>query len=374
MFVGGLHPSLTTETLINYFSQFGEIEKGIIMTDKITGKSRGFGFIIFSKKETIDKIMSYSYCHFLYGKWVECKRARPKIQNMKMLDDKESFPKLNYQNSLNNLSHDLINNNWSNDCFESEFAFDDSLGSKSMSLFNDDFINNKNLLYNQNYIPKEQVVLFNEKNDNFNSTKSDNQLNYISEIKNDNLNNNNENFNVDNSFVQNKNIKSTNSLLFNNNNNNKNNNEILGQITNNLVKKDNQNYQNNKEFQFYYNKQMLNQPSYNYFQYKLFDSNGEDIKKINSYNNNQEKIRLFPEEMDDSFDKNYKQNINKDNIILKNNNLKGISSNIIEVSSDLVDKIEKKNNNNSIENNFGINNKKEKSKSSSYSNDSYKPY
>ena len=78
--------------------------------------------------------------------------------------------------------------------------------------------------------------------------------------------------------------------------------------------------------------------------------------------------------MDDSFDKNYKQNINKENIILKNNKLKGISSNIIEVSSDLVDKIEKKNNNNSIENNFGINNKKEKSKSSSYSNDSYKPY
>ena len=107
MFVGGLHPSLTTETLINYFSQFGEIEKGIIMTDKLTGKSRGFGFIIFSHKETVDKIMAYSNCHFLYGKWVECKRAQPKIQNMKMLDDNESFPKLNYQNN-NFISHSNI--------------------------------------------------------------------------------------------------------------------------------------------------------------------------------------------------------------------------------------------------------------------------
>ena len=96
MFVGGLHPSLTTENLINYFSQFGEIEKGIIMTDKVTGKSRGFGFIIFSNKETVDKIMDYSNCHFLYGKWVECKRAQPKMKNMKMLDENESFPMLNY--------------------------------------------------------------------------------------------------------------------------------------------------------------------------------------------------------------------------------------------------------------------------------------
>ncbi len=369
MFVGGLHPSLTTENLINYFSQFGEIEKGIIMTDKVTGKSRGFGFIIFSNKETIDKIMSYSNCHFLYGKWVECKRARPKIQNMKMLDDKESFPKIKYHNSFNNLSHELNNYNWSNDCFDSDFVIDDSLGSKSKSLFNDDFVNNKNLLFNQNYIPKEQVVLFNEKNENFNSTKSDNQLNFISENKNDNLNNNNS----DNSFVHNKNIINTNSLLFNNNN--KKNNENIEQKANTLIKNENQNYQNKKEYQFIYNKQILNQPSYNYFQYKLFDSSGEDIQKINSYPNNQEKIRLFPEEMDDLFDKVYKQNINNENIILKNNKLNGISSNNIEVSSDLVDKIEKKNNNNFIDNIYGINiNKKEKSKSSGYSNDSYKPY
>ena len=30
MFVGGLHPNLTTKRLIEYFSQFVKIEKGII--------------------------------------------------------------------------------------------------------------------------------------------------------------------------------------------------------------------------------------------------------------------------------------------------------------------------------------------------------
>ena len=88
MFVGGLHPSLNVDSLKNYFSQFGKIDKAIIMKDKITGRSRGFGFIIFSEKETIDKILSHTNCHFLYGKWIECKRAQPKVSsNANILDN-----------------------------------------------------------------------------------------------------------------------------------------------------------------------------------------------------------------------------------------------------------------------------------------------
>ena len=162
IFVGGLHPSLKTETLINYFSQFGEIEKGIIMTDKITGKSRGFGFIIFSKKETVDKIMSYSNCLFLYGKWIECKRAQPKIQNIKMLNDKVSFPKSNYQNNF--LFSNVINDRSfynSNDIIINN----DSLGKSNNSFLKDNVELNKNLFSYQNYVPKEQVKLFIKNNE-----------------------------------------------------------------------------------------------------------------------------------------------------------------------------------------------------------------
>ena len=347
MFVGGLHPLLTTENLINYFSQFGEIEKGIIMTDKITGKSRGFGFIIFSNKETVDKIMDYSNCHFLYGKWVECKRAQPKIQNMKMLDENESFPMLNYQN--NNSINFINDNSIKEDSFD--IIMNDSMENQSNSLLNDNFKLNQNLFLYQNYIPKEQIKLFAKNNDISNNMEKNN-LDSLDEIINDN------NFNNDDIKKDKENLlkeERHNNILKDKKENKK-------EITLNNTDSKNQ-------FQEYFNNKILNPLSYNYFHYKLFDSNGEDLTKLNSYNKNINKIRLFPEEMDDSFEKNKKNNSSNS---IKSNKVNTISSEEIEVSSELN---EKTINNSTIENLFGPDrNKKEKSRSSGYSNDSYKPY
>ena len=346
MFVGGLHPLLTTENLINYFSQFGEIEKGIIMTDKITGKSRGFGFIIFSNKETVDKIMDYSNCHFLYGKWVECKRAQPKIQNMKMLDENESFPMLNYQN--NNSINFINDNSIKEDSFD--IIMNDSMENQSNSLLNDNFKLNQNLFLYQNYIPKEQIKLF-AKNNNISNNMEKNNLDSLDEIINDN------NFNNDDIKKDKENLlkeERHNNILKDKKENKK-------EITLNNTDKN--------QFQEYFNNKILNPLSYNYFHYKLFDSNGEDLTKLNSYNKNINKIRLFPEEMDDSFEKNKKNNSSNS---IKSNKVNTISSEEIEVSSELN---EKTINNSTIENLFGPDrNKKEKSRSSGYSNDSYKPY
>ena len=346
MFVGGLHPSLTTQNLISYFSQFGEIEKGIIMTDKLTGKSRGFGFIIFSNKETVDKIMTYSNCHFLYGKWVECKRAQPKIQNMKMLDENESFPMLNYQN--NNSINFINDNSIKEDSFD--IIMNDSMENQSNSLLNDNFKLNQNLFLYQNYIPKEQIKLFAKNNDISNNMEKNN-LDSLDEIINDN------NFNNDD-------IKNDKENLLKEE---RHNNRLKGKKEN--KKEITLNNTDKNQFQEYFNNKILNPLSYNYFHYKLFDSNGEDLTKLNSYNKNINKIRLFPEEMDDSFEKNKKNNSSNS---IKSNKVNTISSEEIEVSSELN---EKTINNSTIENLFGPDrNKKEKSRSSGYSNDSYKPY
>lgn len=61
-----------------YFEQFGEVEQCMIMFDKPTGKSRGFGFVIFEKEKSVDKVMQFKNRHIINGKWVDCKRAMPK--------------------------------------------------------------------------------------------------------------------------------------------------------------------------------------------------------------------------------------------------------------------------------------------------------
>lgn len=45
VFVGGLAWETPSEDLRRYFEQFGEILEAVIITDKNTGKSKGYGFV-----------------------------------------------------------------------------------------------------------------------------------------------------------------------------------------------------------------------------------------------------------------------------------------------------------------------------------------
>jgi hypothetical protein len=161
IFVGGLPPQLTTETLVNFFSKFGPIEKGMIMTNKYTGKKRGFGFLIFTHKETVDKIMSTSNCYCLCGKWIECKRAYPKEQQQQMIT-------LNETNTNPSTSSNSDNDN-------------------DNYIVNDQCSNGSNLFMYQNYIPKSQIKFYNIVNVN-NQSLSDQQNQFIN-INSSNNNN-----------------------------------------------------------------------------------------------------------------------------------------------------------------------------------------
>lgn len=46
IFVGGLAWETHRETLKRYFEQFGEILEAVVITDKVSGKSKGYGFVI----------------------------------------------------------------------------------------------------------------------------------------------------------------------------------------------------------------------------------------------------------------------------------------------------------------------------------------
>ncbi|XP_018674097.1 uncharacterized protein LOC135649736 isoform X2 [Musa acuminata AAA Group] len=52
VFVGGLAWETPTEELRRYFEQFGEILEAVIITDKFTGRSKGYGFVTFREPES----------------------------------------------------------------------------------------------------------------------------------------------------------------------------------------------------------------------------------------------------------------------------------------------------------------------------------
>ncbi|CAO2815195.1 unnamed protein product [Amaranthus hypochondriacus] len=51
LFVAGLSWSVDERSLLDAFSNFGEVTEVRIMYDKVTGRSRGFGFVNFAKDE-----------------------------------------------------------------------------------------------------------------------------------------------------------------------------------------------------------------------------------------------------------------------------------------------------------------------------------
>ncbi|XP_028929081.1 heterogeneous nuclear ribonucleoprotein D0 isoform X3 [Ornithorhynchus anatinus] len=75
MFIGGLSWDTTKKDLKDYFSKFGEVVDCTLKLDPITGRSRGFGFVLFKEAESVDKVMDQKE-HKLNGKVIDPKRAK----------------------------------------------------------------------------------------------------------------------------------------------------------------------------------------------------------------------------------------------------------------------------------------------------------
>lgn len=61
IFVGGLPYHTTDSSLRKYFEVFGEIEEAVVITDRQTGKSRGYGFV------SITSLHFYYVCEHFYA-------------------------------------------------------------------------------------------------------------------------------------------------------------------------------------------------------------------------------------------------------------------------------------------------------------------
>ena len=86
IYVGNLSYSTTEETLRNQFSQFGEVETVTIIMDKITNRSKGFGFVEMTDYEAARDAISTLNQKDIDGRKVrvneaEERKSRPRFDN-----------------------------------------------------------------------------------------------------------------------------------------------------------------------------------------------------------------------------------------------------------------------------------------------------
>jgi len=81
IFVGGLHTSVIGDEFQSHFEKFGKVADAVIMYDRATGRSRGFGFVTFEEEDGMKAAIDHRP-HVLRGKQVEVKMAEPRGKSM----------------------------------------------------------------------------------------------------------------------------------------------------------------------------------------------------------------------------------------------------------------------------------------------------
>jgi RNA recognition motif-containing protein len=78
LFVGNLPFGTTEDALREHFAAFGEIQQVRIMTDRDTGKSRGFAFVEMAQDEDAEKAIAALNGKDFGGRALTINEARPK--------------------------------------------------------------------------------------------------------------------------------------------------------------------------------------------------------------------------------------------------------------------------------------------------------
>ena len=78
LYVGNLPYSTTEESLKELFSPFGTVVSSTVITDRNTGRSKGFGFVEFETAEGGQKAMEELNNSEVDGRAIKVDKARPK--------------------------------------------------------------------------------------------------------------------------------------------------------------------------------------------------------------------------------------------------------------------------------------------------------
>jgi len=77
VYVGNLSFDLDSEKLKGLFATYGEIEEAIVISDKFSGRSKGFGFVTFADDESAKKAIAEMNDKEIEGRKLKVNEARP---------------------------------------------------------------------------------------------------------------------------------------------------------------------------------------------------------------------------------------------------------------------------------------------------------
>ncbi|MGH9511660.1 MAG: RNA recognition motif domain-containing protein [Terriglobales bacterium] len=80
IFVGNLDFNTSEDDLRQLFAAYGQVDRVSIMTDRDTGRSRGFGFVEMTNAEEGEKAISALNGTQVGGRAVNVNEARPKVE------------------------------------------------------------------------------------------------------------------------------------------------------------------------------------------------------------------------------------------------------------------------------------------------------
>jgi len=78
LYVGNLPWSVTGDSLRELFAQFGEITDVVVITDRMSGRSKGFGFVTFANEADAEKAIAEMHEKDIEGRKIIVNVARPR--------------------------------------------------------------------------------------------------------------------------------------------------------------------------------------------------------------------------------------------------------------------------------------------------------
>jgi RNA recognition motif-containing protein len=80
LYVGNLDYSVTQDNLREHFGQAGTVVDAVVITDKNSGRSKGFGFVEMSSDEEAKKAIEMFNQKDFNGRTIVVNEARPKAE------------------------------------------------------------------------------------------------------------------------------------------------------------------------------------------------------------------------------------------------------------------------------------------------------